>query len=405
MLVIDSQIAGISGDMLLCSLVDMGAGGSGIIDGVRTAQAFLDGAEINDISFVKTKKRGIRATGLELDLRDGSGTRRGTAIRDCIRAACGRIGLSESASGFADSSIKTLIDAESRIHGEPPDSVHFHEASSFDTVIDILGTSIALDDLQLFGERIACTPVAVGGGSVTFSHGTASNPAGAVLEILRGSGILISGTGAGGELTTPTGACMLRNLAAECVGFYPTMRVDAVGYGAGTRDFEDFSNVLKLVRGADDRDITHDSVTILETNVDDVSGELLGNVIERLVQRGAKDVTVSPAVTKKGRPSHLVAVICSHADAGALADLLMSETGTLGVRVRTSGRITARRHQGAAEVRIGGRDYTVRYKTSGVSGAYKIESDDVRAVSESAGRPYRETEELIRGAIDRKAKP
>ena len=168
------------------------------------------------------------------------------------------------------------------------DSVHFHEASSYDTVVDILGTAIALDDLHLFEEEIISTPVAVGSGNITFSHGTTSNPASAILEIFKNSNILISGNETKNELTTPTGACLLSSLTTICREFYPTLQIDSIGYGAGQKDFEGFSNVLKLIRGTKNENYVTDNVKILETNVDDVSGEVLGHMIEQIREKWSK---------------------------------------------------------------------------------------------------------------------
>jgi len=335
-LMIDSQIAGISGDMLLCSLVDLGANKSKIIDGINSAKEFLQGIEITSLDFGKTKKHGIEATELILELNDTEHERKGSIIQNCIQKTCEKIGLSNEATEFANSSIKTIIEAESKIHGESVDSVYFHEVSNFDTVIDIIGTAIALDDLNLFEEEIISSPVAVGNGTFTFSHGITSNPGGAILEIFRNKGVIITGNKAKDELTTPTGACLLVNLISSSSEFYPAMEVNCIGYGAGQKNFEEFSNVLKLIRGKKTEKYIHDSVKILETNVDDVSGEVLGNMIEKIMNNGAKDVTVSSAITKKGRPTHLVTIICDSNSMNTLVELLISETGTLGVRVRTS---------------------------------------------------------------------
>ena len=401
-LVIDSQIAGISGDMILSSLVDLGANQSKIFDGVKTAEEFLDGAKIKNIDFTKTKKHGIEATGLVLELDDISHERKGIEIQNCINKTCEKINLSKKASDFANASIMTLIDAESKIHGESTESVHFHEASSFDTIVDILGTSIALDDLHLFDEEIICTPVAVGSGNITFSHGTTSNPASAILEIFKNSKILICGNDTKDELTTPTGACLLSNLVTSCQEFYPIMQVNSIGYGAGQKNFEGFSNILKLIRGEKNNNYEFDNVKILETNVDDVSGEVLGHMIEKIMENGAKDVTVSSAITKKGRPTHLVTVICDSNSVSSLTKLLISETGTLGVRVRTSERITVSRTLESFSVNIENQNFTIGIKTNHESNDYKIESDDIRKISRSIDKSFRETEELIRNEINKK---
>jgi len=309
--VIDSQVAGISGDMLLSALIDIGAKKIKVIDGIHVAENYLSGSKIQKIDFEKTVKHGTEATQLLLDIKEDTNERRGIEIQECIILTSDKIGLSEKAKVFARESIRSLINSESKIHGEPIESVHFHEASSFDTVVDIVGTAIALDDLNFFSDEIISMPVAVGGGTLGFSHGTVSNPASAILEIFRNTNIIISGGQAKEELTTPTGASLLVNLAKSCSEFYPSMKVKSIGYGAGKKNFEGFANVLKIVKGEKTDHFQQDSVQILETNIDDVSGEVLGNMIDKIMSSGAKDVTVSPAITKKGRPTHLVSIICN----------------------------------------------------------------------------------------------
>ncbi len=399
-IVIDSQIAGISGDMLLCSLIHIGANKEKIINGIKTAEKFLDGSSISKIDFGKVKKHATEATELILEFSEDVHERKGTEIKKAILDSVENLKLSQKAKDFAISSIDNLIEAESKIHGEPTDSIHFHEASSIDTLVDIVGSAIALDDLNFFEDEIICTPVAVGGGTVTFSHGTTSNPAGAILEIFKNSGVTIVGGQSEQELTTPTGASMLVSMTKNCSEFYPSMKIESIGYGAGKKDFEQFSNVLKIIRGEKTKDYVYDTVKILETNVDDISGEVLGNMIEKIMARGAKDVTVSSAITKKGRPTHLVSVICDSETVNPLLDLLISETGTLGVRIRTSDRITIPRAINTINLNLEGETYSVHYKTKGEnSHDFKIESDDIKSVSESIEKSFRETEELLRTQI------
>lgn len=417
-LVVDPQIAGVSGDMFLCSLVDLGADQKAIVDGVRDSARFLEGSVVERMEFRPVQKHGIRALGLVLDARDlcdapeadaggdrgahtGSvshGSRTGAEMLNAVRRSTEGLGLSSAASSFAASCINTLVGSESRVHGVSLDSVIFHEASCVDTLVDIVGAAIGLDCLNVFGERVVVMPVCVGGGTLTFSHGTVSNPAGAILEILAGSGLAIRGSPAGAELTTPTGACILAGLSPEGADFYPLMRVDSVGYGAGSMDFEGFSNVLKMVRGEgahvlDGRQT--DTVCMLETNVDDVSGEILGILVERLMGAGAKDVTICPGLTKKGRPTNLVSVMCEDSASGRLVEMLISETGTLGVRISESVRITVPRRSYHTRVELAGRWFDVRYKKS-LGGEFKIESDDLQSVSDALGMPVRRAESELR---------
>jgi len=402
--VIDAQVAGVSGDMLLCSLVNIGANKSKIIDGIRSAESLCKDVKVKKIDFVEVKKNSLQATELLLEIDDDVHERKGIEIKEIITKSAGQLKISESAKTFAVKSIETLIHAESKIHGEPEDSVHFHEAASFDTVVDLLGTAIALDDLGCFDDDIVVTPVAIGGGTVTFSHGTSSNPAYAILEIFRESGIITVGGNVKDELTTPTGASMLVNLVKECSEFYPPMKIQSIGYGAGQKDFVGFSNVLKIVRGVASTKLQLDTVKILETNVDDVSGEVLGNMIEKIMAHGAKDVTISSAITKKGRPTNLVSVICDSDTMNSIMDLLVTETGTLGVRVRTSERYIVPRAVKTLSVNIQGQSFDVRYKTRDLNNGahFKIESDDIKEISGVLSISFKETEELLNQEIRKK---
>ena len=402
--VIDAQVAGVSGDMLLCSLVNIGANKSKIIDGIRSAESLCKDVKVKKIDFVEVKKNSLQATELLLEIDDDVHERKGIEIKEIIAKSAEQLKISENAKTFAVKSIETLIHAESKIHGEPEDSVHFHEAASFDTVVDLLGTAIALDDLGCFDDDIVVTPVAIGGGTVTFSHGTSSNPAYAILEIFRESGIITVGGNVKDELTTPTGASMLVNLVKECSEFYPPMKIQSIGYGAGQKDFEGFSNVLKIVRGVASTKLQLDTVKILETNVDDVSGEVLGNMIEKIMAHGAKDVTISSAITKKGRPTNLVSVICDSDTMNSIMDLLVTETGTLGVRVRTSERYIVPRAVKTLSVNIQGQSFDVRYKTRDLNNGshFKIESDDIKEISGVLSISFKETEELLNQEIRKK---
>ena len=227
-LVIDPQIAGISGDMLLSSLVDIGADKNKILDGIKKSQRFLPTSTIKEIGFTKTTKRGVEATQLKLEIYEDVHERKGIDLKDAISDSAESIGLSPEARSFAESCIDTLILSESKVHGIHVDSVHFHEASSIDTIVDIIGVAIALDDLGILDEEILCMPVAVGGGSVAFSHGTASNPASAILEIFKNSSLQIQGNSSESELTTPTGACILANLSNRSIDYYPKMKIECI---------------------------------------------------------------------------------------------------------------------------------------------------------------------------------
>ena len=400
-LFIDCQVAGISGDMILSSLVDLGANKSKIIEGVKKSADLLDGTTIKKLDFIKVQKNGKSATQLILEIDENIHERKGIDMKKCIELSSDMLELSTVAKEFAIKSINTLIIAESNVHGESESSVHFHEAASVDTIVDIIGTAIALDDLNLFNEEISCSPVAIGGGTISFSHGTTSNPAYAITEIFKNSGIIVKGGPVKEELTTPTGASILVNLVSSCNEFFVDMSIDSVGYGSGTKDFDTFSNVLKLIQGKSNETLTKDTVQILETNLDDVSGEVIANTIEKLMENGAKDVSVSHAITKKGRPSQLVSVICDSNNTNSLLKILINETRTLGVRIRNSQRYVVPRKILESVVTLESQNFTIHYKTSD-SEHFKIEYDDVKSISNQLSLSFNKTEELLREQIKKK---
>ena len=400
-LFIDCQVAGISGDMILSSLVDLGANKSKIIEGIKKSADLLDGTTIKKLDFVKVQKNGKSATQLILEIDENIHERKGIDMKKCIESASEKLELSNIAKEFAVKSINTLITAESNVHGETESSVHFHEASSVDTIVDIIGTAIALDDLNLFNEEISCSPVAIGGGTVSFSHGTTSNPAYAITEIFKNSEIIIKGGPVNEELTTPTGASILVNLVSSCNEFFVDMSIDSVGYGSGTKDFDTFANVLKLIQGRSNETLTKDTVQILETNLDDVSGEVIANTIEKLMANGAKDVTVSHAITKKGRPSQLVSIICDPNNTNSLLKILINETRTLGVRIRNSQRYVVPRKILESIVTLENQNFTIHYKISD-SEHFKLEYDDVKSISNQLNLSFNKTEELLREQIKKK---
>jgi len=401
-IVIDPQIAGISGDMLLCSLVDLGADKNQIVEGIKKIEKFLPDSKINKIDFQKIQKNGIESTELILEINENISERKGIELKNAIINAVNELQLSDKARSFAESCINSLILSESKIHGISEDSVHFHEASSIDTLIDIVGVTIACEELKFFEEKIVCLPVSVGSGTVSFSHGTMSNPASAVLQIFKNSNLTIKGNNANEELTTPTGACILVNLTDNSVEHYPSMNVSSIGYGAGQKNFELFSNVLKIVQGNQGKTEV-DSVKILETNVDDVSGEILGYLIEKIMKAGAKDISIYPGITKKGRPTDLISIICDDEKIETITDILVLETGTLGVRISDSNRLIVSRTNHSFSLTFEGKSFEINYKKSNYKEKthFKIEFEDLKNISESLDKPIRDVELFLRKEIEK----
>lgn len=198
---------------------------------------------------------------------------------------------------------------------------------------------------------------------------------------------------------------MLTSLTKTCLDYYPKMKVQSIGYGSGKKSFDGFSNVLKIVIGEKSKEFQHDVVKVLETNVDDVSGEILGNMIEKIMNAGAKDVTISSAITKKGRPTNLVSVICDSTSMNQIIELLVSETGTLGVRVRTSERFTVPRSIEKISIKIQDSTFDVNCKISYDGSSvknFKVESDDIKNISNLISQSFKKTDDLVRIAVKEK---
>ena len=387
--------------MILSSLVNLGANKNKIINGIKKSEQYFPNSSIKKIDFQQIQKQGISAVQLDLTVDDKIKQRSGIEIKKSIYQSASIIDISDKAKFFVKSCIDTLLSSEAKIHGISEELVHFHEASSIDTLVDIIGVAIALDDLGLFDEKIICLPICVGSSSLSFSHGTMSNPASAILEIFKDSDLLIQGSNIKEELTTPTGACILVNLTSISMKHYPQIKINSIGYGAGQKDLQNTPNVLKLVRGSE-TNVDVNFVKILETNVDDVSGEILGELFDKLMDCGAKDVSIFQGITKKGRPTNLISVICDDEKIDQLLEILIIETGTLGIRVSTVERFIVPRSINKINISLNDKSFEISYKKSFFKGNsnFKIEFSDLRKISKIINRSIKETDLLLRKQLE-----
>lgn len=398
--VIDCQVAGIAGDMLMSSLVDAGASKSKVIDAIFACPDFLKGSKIAKADFAKVVSHGFAATQLQMKYTDGIHERKGTEMHRSLARCCDSLGLDQRAKTFALESLKTIISAEAKIHGEEFDSVHLHEASSIDTLADLVGCAVALQNLRLLDGKIYSTKVAIGGGLLKFSHGTVPNPTSAILEIFKNKQFVLVGGQAEEELTTPTGAAMLVNLASGSVSYYPSIAPEKIGYGAGTKKFEGFANTMRVLIGTPGivAETTKDTVCVVETNIDDASGELVGNLVERLSEV-SKDVTVIPGTTKKSRPAYLIRVISENAQLNNVLEVLFSESGTLGARVQEVERYVLPRAMLTVPVDVNGSTFNVHVKvvkdSAGKVTNAKPEFEDIKIIALKCQMPVKRAMELV----------
>jgi uncharacterized protein (TIGR00299 family) protein len=313
------------------------------------------------------------------------------------------MGLPTAVEADALAVFERLGEAEAAVHGTDIAETQFHEVGADDAIADIVGTALLLADLGV--ERIVTTPLSTGGGTVGMSHGTYPVPTPAVVEIAERADWALRGGPVDAELLTPTGAAILAHYA-EGVDRLPSLTVEASGYGAGSRAVAEHPNVLRAMVGESGGELRRDSITVLETNLDDAPPELLGDLQRSLSAVGARDITILPATMKKSRPGHLVKVICKPEDAQRVAKRLAEETGTLGVREHGAGhRWVADREFETAELTIDGDPHEVAVKIASDTdgGVYDVsaEFDDAAAVAETTGLPVREimgrAERAVRG--------
>lgn len=392
-IVIDPRIAGISGDMLLAALIDLYDNEEKIKNIANIIQETLPYCERLKIKIYNQIKSGIRAKRIELEIKEKIDGIDAEEIKEYLLKIGENISLSSKAMEFTLKTIGEIIDAERRVHGE--ERIHLHELASADTFLDIIGTTSILDEIGFFRGEIKAytTPPALGGGYIKMEHGLIAGPAPATLEILAKHKFKCSSTPIEQELTTPTGAALLVTITDKIIEFYPPMKISGVGYGAGSKELQGIPNVLRVVEGEEIKSIKEEEIVILETNLDDITGEVAGHLIEKLIENGALDVTITPSIGKKNRPVYIVKVLAkTEKYMENLLDLLR-ETGTLGVRIMRTPRITVRREVKKYIVNLMGKEYNVRVKLSYLENGeilnIKPEYEDARIIADELKIPLR----------------
>ena len=279
-------------------------------------------------------------------------------------------------------------EAEAKIHGVDIESVHFHEVGAVDSIVDIIGACIGLEALGI--EKIISSPLHVGYGTFTCAHGTYPIPGPAATEILRG--VPIYAKEIEGELVTPTGAAIVATLASE-FSKMPMMRVEKIGYGAGTRVYEKFPNVLRAVIGELElEDATPDTISVIEANIDDLSPQIFGHLMEQVLAAGALDIFYTSVQMKKNRPGVLLTLLCAVSDREKFIDLIFRATTTLGVRHRDEKRVILRREFVTVETKFGAIKIKVARNQIGEVMNVSPEFEDCRAAAISHQVAVREVQ-------------
>jgi uncharacterized protein (TIGR00299 family) protein len=312
--------AGASGDMIVAAMLDVGLDAQFLNGELATL-----GIKDLDVKIAETKRAGLRAIKFVPAVPKQDKHRNLQQIIDIISQSA----ISDKAKGTASKIFKKLAQAEASVHGKKPEDVHFHEVGAVDSIVDIVSAAVGLEALGI--EKVHCSALTVGGGTVRCEHGLLPVPAPATAKLLKG--VPVMGGMGEREQVTPTGAAILTAIACA-FGPLPAMRIEAVGYGAGSANPEGFANVLRLIVGESaDKDASNaDSVWMLETNVDDASGELIGSVTDAVLGEGALDAYVTPIFMKENRPGVQISVMCEAQDAPRIEQILFAQGVTLGIR-------------------------------------------------------------------------
>jgi uncharacterized protein (TIGR00299 family) protein len=369
--------SGASGDMILGACLDAGVS-------VEALREELGGLGVPGFTLAaeKIRKQGFSATqaAVQVDPAAHKPHRHLKHIREIVEQAR----LPETVRHDALAIFTRLAEAEAQVHGTTIEKVHFHEVGAIDAIVDVVGSCLALAHLGV--ERIFCSPIPTGSGTVVCDHGVMPVPAPATAILL--TGVPIAPTDETGELTTPTGAAILTTLAAE-YGPCPAMTLRQVGVGSGRREGTTRPNIMRLLIGdagdATSGDDEFDEVAIIEVNLDDASGEVIGYAIDRLMAAGALDAYATPIVMKKNRPAVQLTVLCGLDSESAMQEILLAETTTLGVRSHHARRRklartveTVQTPAGPIRIKIGTR--------SGEMVKASPEFEDCRAAAERTGR-------------------
>jgi uncharacterized protein (TIGR00299 family) protein len=379
---------GAAGDMITAALLDCGA------DRQLVMQAMQ--AVVAEPGVTEVTRAGIRA--IKVDTHSPSAHRTFSEVMTRIDAAASDV--PGEALAMAKRVFRRINDAEVKVHGK---HVHFHEVGADDAIADVIGACTALHSLGVDG--VAVMPIALGQGVAMGSHGVFPIPAPATVAILTTSGLLTRPGREEGELCTPTGAALLVEFSSIPVTTLGTYSLQSVGYGAGTRDYEGIPNVIRamIVETVDDSNLpSENSVDILETNVDDVSGEIIAHAITRCLECGARDASAIPVVMKKGRPGFLFRVICTRDKSVELSRLMAMDLATLGIRcIPAVHRFFAERKVVGVTVEIDGNHRVMPVKFAWLQDemySVKAEFDQARDWAAELGVPVRDVIRAVENA-------
>lgn len=374
--------AGIAGDMLLSALVDLGADTTYIIDNLKSLP-------LNDfdLHFSKKDKSGIQALTLTIDFTEAHHHRKAKDIYNIINNSS----LPQRVKERSISVFDVIAQAEAKIHGMSVNDVHFHEVGAMDSIIDIVGSCLALEQLEI--DNIYASPIPTGHGKIQIAHGIYPIPAPATAEIL--TGIPLAHFDVADELTTPTGAGFIKALIKD-IGPMPSLTINNIGYGGGNKDF-DSPNIIRVIEFIESTDIQSTSIPStddtpkhvqqLECQIDDMTAESLGFLLQQLFDNGALDAYYTPIIMKKSRPATLLTVICSIEDTNYFEDYILQNTSTLGVRSLSVNRQTLLRQFQSLTTKYGEITIKLGLLNNQIIKA-KPEFEDVKRAAIQTNKPF-----------------
>ena len=377
-------IGGVSGDMVLGALVDAGVS----IESLRNelSKLSIQGYEVSASPDTRAAISGTRVT-----VTTGVDPQPRRSLTDILSLIDGS-GLPTPAQKNASDIFNRLAQAESRVHGVPADQVHFHEVGAVDAIVDIVGAACGLHLLGV--ERVYCSAIPPGSGTVKSEHGRLPVPAPATLELMALAGATFAAASPHApatELSTPTGVAIMTTLAEFA---QPELRVYSTGYGIGQKDMGEHPNVLGLWLGEVQSSLAVRPLVVVETNIDDMNPEIYPYLMDSLFELGARDVWLTPILMKKGRPAHTLSVLANPEDQQAIVEKLIEETSTLGVRVSQVMRHEAQRRVEEVETSLGPVRVKLKFR-DGSPVSLAPEYEDCAAIASRSGLPLKDVYRVV----------
>jgi pyridinium-3,5-bisthiocarboxylic acid mononucleotide nickel chelatase len=381
--------SGIAGDMTLAALVDAGVDRRAILEAIASLSLPCE------VTFETVKRGGFRATYAKVITPQEHAHRHWHHIEAIIDKSI----LSARQKDLAKRIFMKLGEAEARVHGVDLSKIHFHEVGAVDSIVDIVGSAVGLDLLGV--DRFEASPVPTGRRWIKAAHGRIPLPAPATAEILRG--VPLAESMVDGEMTTPTGAAILATIVERFTTF-PALTIESIGLGAGTREVPEQANILRLFVGTVTLPAASDRVWVLETNLDDLPGEVVGYTMTKLMEAGALDAFITPIQMKKNRPGVMISVLCNEAQIPPLEDLLFRETATLGIRRYPVSRHKLKRQAVEVETQYG----SIRGKLGWLGDrppTFSPEFDDCARIAAAQSVPLRQVYDAAHAAYTSKNAP